>query len=161
MAVSASAAPKTVQVFFTAGGKLAPEPAQVPDRDPVQGAADRLLQGPSQAGHYSDIPAGTQLERVGVQDGVAQVSFNAGFFSSAGATGMQLHLAQVVYTLTQFPSVTAVQFLQDGQPAGLAGDQGIALDRPLTRKSFSALQGELRRELWAAHAHCRGTVRTR
>ena len=138
---SSSPATQTVQVYFTSGSKLVPEPEQVSTQDPARAALELLIKGPKDATHYSDVPTSTQLQRVSMKNGTALVSFGASFFGSAGSTGTQLRLAQVVYTLTQFPNVTAVQFLQDGQPATVAGGEGFPLNRPLTRKSFPAIQG--------------------
>ena len=125
---------------FSAGGKLVAEAGQVSAQDPARGALDLLLKGPSQPNHYSEIPKSVRLETLAVKDGTAQVSFDSAFFAAGGSTGIQLRLAQVVFTLTQFPSVTAVQFLQDGQPATATGGEGFPLNRPLTRSSFRALQ---------------------
>jgi germination protein M len=128
-----------VQVFFTAGGKLAPESAQVSSDTPASAALGLLLEGPKAAGHFTDIPKGTQLQKVSIADHTAEASFDQAFFSSGGASGVTLRLGQVVYTLTQFPEVTSVQFLRDGQPAGVIGE-GFPLNRPLTRDQFASVQ---------------------
>ncbi|HEX6512576.1 MAG TPA: GerMN domain-containing protein [Chloroflexota bacterium] len=117
------------------------ESAQVDTTDPPRAALELLLQGPKVSGHFSEIPAGVHLEDLGVTDSTAAVSLGANFFASGGSTGMQARLAQVVYTLTQFPQMTAVQFLQDGHPATVAGGEGFPLNRPLTRGSFTVVAG--------------------
>ena len=146
-ATSPSAAPsaspavqQSVNIFFTAGAKLAPEEDQVSGANPPRDALQLLLRGPKESNLYSDIPQSVQLQSVAVKDGTAFVSFDSSFFSSGGATGTQLRLAQVVYTLTQFSGLTRVQFLQDGKPATVAGGEGFPLNRPLTRQSFPSLQ---------------------
>jgi len=98
-----------------------------------------LLDGPKQPQHLTEIPKSTQLQDVSVKDGLASVSFDSGFYAPSGASGVLLRLAQVVYTLTQFPGVSAVQFLQDGRPVGLIGE-GFPLNRPLTRMEFAHVQ---------------------
>jgi spore germination protein GerM len=126
-------------VFFTAAGKLAPEAAQVSGDTPASAALGLLLQGPKTAGHLTEIPKGTQLQKIAITEHTAAVSFDPVFFSPGGASGVQLRLGQVVYTLTQFPEVTSVQFLRDGQTVGLIGE-GFPLNRPLTRDAFASLQ---------------------
>jgi hypothetical protein len=50
-----------------------------------------------------------------------------------------MRLAQVVYTLTQFPTVSRVSFELDGRPITTFSSEGIALDRPVTRADFEDL----------------------
>lgn len=69
------------------------------------------------AGLSSNIRPIVDLAGVTVTDGVAVVDYNR-YFETATT---RPQLAQVVYTLTQFPSVTAVQFLIDGAPNGATG----------------------------------------
>jgi hypothetical protein len=136
---SATPRPQAAQVFFTAGGKLAPEAAQVNGATPGRAALDLLLQGPKTAGHFSEIPKGTQLRSLSINDHAATVSFDDAFFAQGGASGVTLRLGQVVYTLTQFPQVTSVRFLRDGQPVSVIGE-GFPLNRPLTREQFASVQ---------------------
>jgi spore germination protein GerM len=49
---------------------------------------------------------------------------------------MDLRLAQVVYTLMQFPSVKAVNFSLDGKPVTVFGSEGIVLDHPQERSDY-------------------------
>ncbi len=126
-------------MFFTAGGKLVPETGKVQAAEPARGALELLLKGPVASGHYTELPSGIKLEDVALADGTASVSFDPSFYAGGGSTGMQTRLAQVVYTLTQFPTVQNVRFLQDGQPARVAGGEGFPLNRPLTRSSFTAI----------------------
>jgi immunoglobulin-like protein involved in spore germination/sporulation and spore germination protein len=48
-------------------------------------------------------------------------------------------LAQVTYTLTQFPTVNQVVFHLDGKPVTVFGGGGILLDHPATRESFESV----------------------
>jgi hypothetical protein len=52
---------------------------------------------------------------------------------------MQGRVAQVVYTLTQFPTVTAVSFELDGDPINSLGGEGVVLDHPQTRADWEPL----------------------
>jgi hypothetical protein len=45
-------------------------------------------------------------------------------------------LAQVVYTLTQFPTVERVQFRVEGQDVTVFGSEGLVIERPQTRADY-------------------------
>jgi spore germination protein GerM len=139
-AVPASSKPETqqAQLFFSTGGKLVPEAATVSATHPARDAVALLLRGPNAPAHYSDIPKAAQLLGVTRQGEVADVNFNTAFFTPGGATGMQLRLAQVVYTLTQFPHIRSVQFLEENKVESVAGE-GFPISQPLTRQSFAGL----------------------
>jgi hypothetical protein len=49
---------------------------------------------------------------------------------------MFARLAQVVYTLTQFPTVEGVRFALDGEPVEVFSSEGIALEEPQTRADY-------------------------
>jgi hypothetical protein len=49
---------------------------------------------------------------------------------------MTMRLAQVVFTLTQFPTVEGVLFELDGEPVEVFSGEGIVLDHPQTREDF-------------------------
>ncbi len=137
---AAAAAAQPAQLYFEADGKLVTENTRVSGQDPALDALHQLLQGPKTAGHYTDIPNTVSVQDVSVKDGVATVSLDRTFFASGGSAGVQLRVAQVVFTLTQFPTVTSVQLLEEGQPATVVGGEGFPVNRPLTRGSFSSLQ---------------------
>ena len=52
---------------------------------------------------------------------------------------MQARLAQVVYTLTQFPTVKGVRFSLDGEPIDVLGGEGVVIDHPLARRDYADL----------------------
>jgi spore germination protein GerM len=138
-AIAASAGPAvSAQVYFTAGGGLVAETRQVDAGAPAQSALEQLQTAP-QAGHFSEIPQTNVLQSISVMDGVAYVSFSPQFFAPDGALGMQLRLAEVVFTLTQFPTIDAVQFLQNGQFKEVAAGDGFPIGRPLARRDFAHL----------------------
>ena len=133
----------TYEVWFTHG-----EPVFVTyrtqDRTPAVGRAalEALLAGPDSFergyGLGTQIPDGTQLLGLTIaDDGVAHVDLTSEFESGGGALSMQTRLAQVVYTLTQFPTVQGVLFRLDGQPVKVIGGEGVVVDRPLRRRDFA------------------------
>jgi Immunoglobulin-like domain of bacterial spore germination/Sporulation and spore germination len=125
-----------LQVWFTRQGKLFVTERAVPATVSVgRASVDRLLAGPSAAeyaaGLRSQIPAGTTLRGLRISSGIATVDLSSSFGSGAAPSTMPLRLAQVVYTLTQFPTVSGVRFEVDGQGVTLIG--GVPVQSPQTR----------------------------
>ncbi len=54
----------------------------------------------------------------------------------AGSASATIRLGQVVYTLTQFPTVTSVLFQIDGRTVTVFGSEGIVLDGPVARADY-------------------------
>ena len=82
------------------------------------------------------IPTGTRLLGIALADGVATVDLSAEYASGGGSASMFARLAQVVYTLTQFPTVASVRFELDGVPVTTFSGEGIVLDHPVGRADF-------------------------
>ena len=84
----------------------------------------------------SAIPAGTRLLGLTIANGVATVDLSDEFAAGGGSGSSQFRLAQVVYTLTQFPSVDNVLFKVDGSVVTVFGSEGIVLNGPVGRSRF-------------------------
>ena len=84
----------------------------------------------------SAIPPGTKLLGLTIANGVATVDLSGQFAAGGGSSSSQFRLAQVVYTLTQFPSVDTVLFKVDGSVVTVFGSEGIVLDGPVGRSRF-------------------------
>ncbi|MEU1686650.1 Gmad2 immunoglobulin-like domain-containing protein [Micromonospora sp. NPDC005707] len=102
----------TVQLWFARSGKLVPTRRTLPATVATSRLAlTELAAGPSPAesatGLTTLVPAGTQVTRIA--GGVATLAPPAGF-DAGGATTARLRRAQVVWTLTQFPTVRRVAF---------------------------------------------------
>jgi germination protein M len=106
-------------------------------------AMKALLAGPSPAevssGLGTAVPAGTRLLGISIHKGVATVDLTSQYQSGGGSLSMKARLAQVVYTLTQFPNVRAVLFHLDGEPVNVFSGEGIVLDHPVGRKDYEDL----------------------
>jgi hypothetical protein len=129
-----------VQTWFSRNGKLFVTQRTVPATTGVGRAAlDRLLTGPSAAegaaGLRSQIPAGTTLRGLRISAGIATADLSSSFESAASPSAMPLRLGQVVYTLTQFPTVTGVRFSINGQAKTLIG--GVPVQSPQTRAMYN------------------------
>jgi hypothetical protein len=129
-----------LQAWFTRQGKLIVTERTVPATTSVGGAAvDRLLAGPSAAEYAaavrSQIPVGTTLLGLSISSGTATANLSSSFESAASPSTMSLRIAQMVYTLTQFPTVTSVRFQINGQGVTVLG--GVPVQSPQTRPMYS------------------------
>ena len=107
-----------VRVYLLRDGKVAPVARPVTSPAVAGGALDRLAAGPSTAEHADGLTSAVQSEPRGltIRDGIATVDVQNA--SHAG-------LAQIVYTLTQFPTIQGVR------TSRMLGDA-----KPLTRANF-------------------------
>jgi hypothetical protein len=122
---STVAAPTTFRVYFLRDGKVAPVARTVPETRAVATAAlAALARGPSaeerRLGLTTAVPPGGVAPPITVARGVATLPL------PPNVTRPQL--AQIVYTLTQFPTVRAVR------SSRMLGDTP-----PLTRRTFEDL----------------------
>src|SRR5439155_26106165 len=109
-----------------------------PKTTAVGGAAiDALLARPSATerahGIGTLVPADTSRLGLDISGGTATVDLSSEYQSGGGSLSMTMRLAQVVYTLTQFPTVQRVALHLDGEPVTVFSGEGIVLDRPQTR----------------------------
>lgn len=108
-------------------------------------AIEALLDGPTDAEKdtwpaiSTAIPAGTELLGLTIDDGIAKVDLSEEFESGGGTFGVTARLAQVVYTLSQFPTVDAVEFYIEGEKVTVFSSEGITLDGPQTPSDYEQL----------------------
>jgi hypothetical protein len=110
----------TVQLWFTRDGMIVPTRRIRPYTLATSRLAmTELVAGPSRAeaaaGMASAVPPDTAVTIAGISGGVATVSFPPAFYA-VGRAAVRLRQAQVVYTLTQFPSVSRVALQSAGEP---------------------------------------------
>jgi germination protein M len=104
-----------------------------------------LVEGPSDrdaalvAGIDTAIPSSALVLDVTIEDRVATVDLSREFESGGGSLSMFGRLAQVVYTVSQWPTVDAVSFELDGQPVTVFSGEGIVLDEPVSRDDYLEL----------------------
>ncbi len=82
------------------------------------------------------IPRGTEVLDLHIADGLATVDLSSEYESGGGSLSIQLRVAQVVFTLTQFDTVEAVRFRIDGHDVESIGGEGLLVDKPQKRKHF-------------------------
>jgi hypothetical protein len=130
-----------LSVYFLRGEKLGVAERRVPQTKAVAAAAVReLCAGPSAAeraaGLGTAVPAGTAFGGVSISDGVALVDLSSAFENGGGSLSMTARVAQVVYTLTQFPGIKAVAFSLDGAPISTLGGEGVDVAPPQQRADW-------------------------
>jgi sporulation and spore germination protein/immunoglobulin-like protein involved in spore germination len=105
-------------------------------------AMTALLAGPSSREQNATpkisttIPAGTQLLGLTIKNSVATVDLSREFETGGGSASVLGRLGQVVYTLTQFPSVKSVLFEVEGREVHAFGGEGAVLDGPVGRSDY-------------------------
>lgn len=126
---------RSLEVWFAQNGRLVEGlRSHTATRRVATAALRALLAGPSRAeraaGIGTEIPQTTRLLDVSIAKGVAKVDLTSDYQTGAGSRSLQLRLAQVVYTLTQFPTVKRVRFEIDGSPV---------IDHPVGRGAYKSL----------------------
>jgi hypothetical protein len=127
-------------VFFVRGAHLAPV-TRTTDAATTVSALDLLVEGPTRAEVGTGIRTALAPEVVGVDqefpDSGATVSVTRGFTGLTGGNQL-LAVAQVVWTLTDLPTVAAVRFTVDGAPVEVPTDDGLT-DLPVDRDDYRSV----------------------
>lgn len=139
-----------VRAYFYLGGEVGSAGLvallrEVP-RTPAVGTAamNALFAGPTadESGLRvitSAVPDGSRLLGLTIEDGVATVDLSSEFESGGGSASVFTRLGQVVFTLTQFPTVQSVLFRIEGRPVTVFSSEGILLDGPVGRSDYEDL----------------------
>jgi len=141
-----------VRLYFMAPGGATPGRAdpflvsvhrEIPTTPGIALATLReLVAGPSSTdeqlidGLWTAVPDETLVLGVDLVDGLATVDLSREFESGGGSLSMFSRLAQIIYTVTQFPTVDEVQFALDGQPVTVFSNEGLMIDEPGSRSHF-------------------------
>lgn len=131
-----------VRAYFLRDEKVGPVARHASGNEVAAGAIAGLLAGPDddemEIGFTTAIPSGTELLGVEIEDRVATVDLSEEFGSGGGSASMTGRVAQLVFTVTQFPTVDAVSFKLEGEPVTALGGEGLVLDEPQTRADWEA-----------------------
>jgi sporulation and spore germination protein/immunoglobulin-like protein involved in spore germination len=145
-APTAAATPRTqLSVpYLLRDERVAPVARRVPATNAVAATALRqLLAGPTAAeaasGYTTAIPPATRLRGITIRSGTATVDLTRAFESGGGSLSMQARVAQVVHTLTRFPSIKRVAFKLGGRPVSSIGGEGVIVRPPVDRTEFEAV----------------------
>lgn len=130
--VPVSPAPISVTAYFLREGRVAPARMHVPATQAVATAAvNALFGGPPPDGLDTAIPSGSRLLSLAIDHGVATATVSLELSDATEAAQ-----AQIVYTLTRFPSVTGVVLRLENGPLPLTGSDGGKLTEPATRADY-------------------------
>jgi len=137
-----SEAGSDVRVYFLRDEKVATAGRSADGGDVATQAVESLLVGPTDEetgiAMSSEVPEDTELLGIDVADGTATVDLSSAFESGGGSLAMQARVAQVVFTLTQFPTVDDVTITLDGDTVDGIGGEGVPA-QGLTRADFEDL----------------------
>ncbi len=130
-----------VTIYFTRDGKVSPAGRSATSSDTVARDALTALLGSPDAqevgwGLGTTIPEGTSLLGVEIADGVGTVDLSGEFEAAGDSLSISLRTAQVVFTLTQFPTVDRVAVEIEGEPVESIGGEDVLAGSPVTRDSF-------------------------
>jgi germination protein M len=141
----------SVRIYVFMDQKLVPVRRRIEATVAVGRAAlNALFEGPTDEEAAAspplttNIPDGTILLGLDIADGLATVDLSREFESAGDLTSMVGGLAQVVYTLTQFPTVDRVAFELDGEPltvcsgCRVSSSSPFTLTGPTTREDYEA-----------------------
>lgn len=105
--------------------------ALLPADDAAAAAFEELLAGPRRgSGLFSDIPPGTALRSLQLEDGLMVIDLNKELLAyEGGRTGAENMVNQILLTLAQLEGVSEVQILVEGEKMRLP--DGIDLTVPL------------------------------
>jgi spore germination protein GerM len=107
---------------------------------PMVDSLNALLAGPTaeerRRGLISLIPANTKIRSATVRGSTAYISFSEEFqFNTSGREGYAAQLREIIWTVTEFPTVSDVQFLIEGRRVDYLAE-GIYIGSPVSRDSF-------------------------
>jgi hypothetical protein len=132
-----------VRAYVLRDEKVGPVAREATGVNVAADAVTGLLEGPSaqeaEIGFTTAIPEGTELLGVDIAGGVATVDLSEEFGTGGGSLSMMSRVAQVVFTLTQFPTVDSVAFSMEGEPVTALGGEGLLLEAPQTRADWEDL----------------------
>ena len=90
----------------------------------AKAALKELLHGtPQDDDHVMPFPKGTDVDSIVIDDGVATVDWNAAVLTGNGGSDVEaLAIQSIVYTLTEFASISKVRFTVEGKDRGTASN---------------------------------------
>jgi germination protein M len=142
-AVHAAAAETSVyQVWFQRSGKLWVVKREQPvTTAPGKAAMQALLAGPnaaeSNAGVSTQLPGSTDLLGLNISNGTATVDLSSDLTASGTTAQVRMRLAQITYTLEQFPTVDRVALHVNGR--AVKSLAGVTVPTTMTKDTFDGL----------------------
>lgn len=137
----AGAGSEELLIYLVSGSRLEPVTRSAPERRP-QDAVDLLLAGPTRTEVMTGLRTALSAQDLSVgtgpdSSGMVAVTVTRGFTSIGGGNQL-LAVAQVVWTVTQFPRIDRVRFLFDGALVQVPTDEGLT-DQPVDRGDYLSI----------------------
>jgi hypothetical protein len=134
----------TLEVWFTKGEQLFRSTVTIESTPSVgRAAVEALIAGPpsetAEDGVSTQVPDATEFLGLSIADGIATVDLSGEFATGGGSLSERMRLAQLVFTLTQFPTVKGVLLHMDGKAVEAFSGEGIITDHALKRAEFEDL----------------------
>ncbi|HSK47153.1 MAG TPA: Gmad2 immunoglobulin-like domain-containing protein [Coriobacteriia bacterium] len=137
---------REVRLYLVRDEKIGVEGTTIPQASEttslVAESLDALAKQPLSSQRYglgTAVPVGTEVRGVEMNGRTAIVNLSKEFETGGGSLSMQLRVAQVVYTATQFEDVDRVAFEIEGERVESIGGEGVSVDPPLTRDDCEAV----------------------
>jgi hypothetical protein len=131
-----------VDIYLVSGDRVFPVPRALPAPLTVHGAIGALLDGPTRNeaafGLRSALGAQVTLLSTLVAQHTVRLDLGASFETIQGQEQV-LAVAQLVYTITAVPGITAVTFTLDGRPVEVPTGDGTLRAGALTRDDFAGV----------------------
>ena len=136
-------ATRLTDIYFLRGSRLVPIARAVPDPVTLPRVLQTLLSGPTpleaSRGLRSAIPAALRIQSVRSQSSTAVLDLDA-TLTAIDSQEQALALAQLVFTATTDPSISAVRVLIEGKSVQVPRADGTLTDGDLTRGDYGSLR---------------------
>jgi hypothetical protein len=149
LATTGAADAATVRLYFARNGELVTVTRAVDAATP-DAAMTALIAGPTTVeqgfGVSTEIAPSTALVDAATSGDTATVTLNGAFLTAASDDAVTMRYAQIVYTLTQFPGISAVVVDADtanGAPQETTPAITDRLGKPLARADFETVLGRI------------------
>ena len=131
---------RRVLVHLTGRNGLIPVQRDVPGTgEEVEQALRALLRGPTPFeladGIGTEVPAGSELLGVDVDDGVATVDLAPAFAAGGATASVRRRVQQIVHTATACAGIVSVRLRLGGVPVVTLGGGGLLVSGALTRQA--------------------------
>jgi spore germination protein GerM len=129
-------------VFFIRGGRLIAVPRSITAPVSVERLLNALLLGATAAEGGSGVETATggqiEIRAISVRSGIAEINLSSTFASLEGSSQVEA-VAQLVYTATAAPGVSAARFFVEGDAVAVPRGDGTLTSAPLHRSDFPNL----------------------
>ncbi len=102
---------------------------------------DSLIEGPLRDGYEPTIPAGTEVKKISVKDGVCYLDLSSEFSNTIETAQNATIIYSVVNSLCELPNVNKVQFLVEGEIQPFYRES-VPLDGPLEANADLIVEGD-------------------